>query len=350
VLPSPYILVDVIRIGVSLVCDRIGDLAGLVHAAETAGVDAIGVSDSPCLYPETYVQATIVARESSRVLFGPRVTNPVTRHPSVTASAMAAVDELSNGRAIIGIGVGDSAVHSIGERKATLAELREYVTALRDAFALGEATYKGKRFEFPQAKRPIPIYLAASGPRGLRLAGEVADGVIVGGGVQPELVQLSLEHVSAGAALAGRSVEDLEIWWLMGASIASSNAEAVEAIRPFLAAVANACFRGGLDNKGVPEELKPRLADLVTAYDFSEHALPGATRRNARLVSDYGLTEYLARRFAMTGTPEEFAEQVAAAASWGAKQLWFTMPLPGKHGFLDALGSHVIPRLRPAPA
>jgi 5,10-methylenetetrahydromethanopterin reductase len=331
------------RLGVSLVCAEIREFPAWVRAIEAAGFDAIGFGDSPSLYPETYVQATIVAQNTSRVMFGPRVTNPVTRHPVVTAAAITAADELSGGRAMLGIGVGDSAVHSIGERKATLAELREYVLTLKALFAHGEAEYRGKLIRFPYAQREIPIYLAASGPKGLALAGEIADGVIVGGGIGPELCALARGFIEVGAERAGRSVDDLDVWWLIGASIGD---DAVDAIKTHLAAATNACFRGGLEDKGVPEDVKPLLQKLIDGYDFTEHELPGATRTNVRLVEELGLTKYLAERFAVAGTPEEFAERVRVAASWGADALWFTMPLPDKIGFLDAMRDHVVPRLR----
>jgi 5,10-methylenetetrahydromethanopterin reductase len=335
-----------IRLGVSLVCDRIHELAGWVRAIEAAGFDAIGFGDSPALYPETYVQATIVALESQRAIFGPRVTNPVTRHVSVTASAMAAVHDLGGGRALLGIGLGDSAVHSIGQPRANLNELADYVRALRELFDSGQTTYHGQPMRCPAARRDVPIYLAASGPRGLNLAGQVADGVIVGGGVRPELVEMALSEVDAGARRSGRRVDDLDVWWLMGASIASTRESAVEAIKTHLAAAANACFRGAFDGKAVPARLLPAIRDLVSRYDFGEHEVPGSAQHNVAAVTELGLTEYLTGRFAIAGTPSEFADQVLAAATFGAEQLWLTMPLPDKYGFLDAVRTDVQPRLR----
>jgi 5,10-methylenetetrahydromethanopterin reductase len=333
------------RLGVSLVCAQIEELGGWVEAIEEAGFDAIGFGDSPALYPETYVQATIVAQRSRRAMFGPRVTNPVTRHPSVTASAMAAVDRLGGGRAVLGIGLGDSAVHTVGTPRATIAELEAYVRALRELFQTGETTYRGSSMRCPYALRPVPIYISASGPRGLALAGELADGVIVGVGVLPELVETALGHIDAGARRAGRSLEDLDIWWLMGAGIGPSRTDAVESIKTHLAAAANAAFRGAWQGKGVPPELEPALRDLVEGYDFGEHELPGAGRRNVSAIEDAELTEYLAQRFAVAGTATEFAEHVRRAASWGADQLWLTMPLPDKYGFLAEVRDTVQPLL-----
>lgn len=333
------------KLGVSLVCDRIREFPEWVRAIEVAGFDAIGFGDSPALYPETYVQATIVALETKRVMFGPRVTNPLTRDPSVTASAITAVDELSGGRAMLGIGAGDSAVHSVGLPKAKLDTVRDYVVALRGLFTQGRAEYRGREIRFPYAKRNIPIYMAASGPRGLALAGEAADGVIVGGGVSQELVAEARRHIDRGAAAAGRDPSTIDVWWLMGASIAADRDTAIDAIGTHLAAATNACFRGGFDGKLVPEEVEPRIRALVERYDFDEHELPGATRNNVRAIEELGLKDYLAERFVVAGPPDDFARQIELAASWGADQLWFTMPLPDKFAFLDAMRDVVVPSL-----
>jgi 5,10-methylenetetrahydromethanopterin reductase len=334
------------RLGVSLVCREIGELSKWARAIEAAGLDMIGFGDSPSVYPETYVQGAIVAANTERVRFGPRVTTPVTRHPVVTASAMTALDQLSGGRAVLGIGVGDSAVHGIGHRKATLTELSEYVAALRSLFRTGSAEYCGKRVEFPYAARDIPIYLAASGPKGLQLAGEIADGVIVGGGISRELIEIARRQISLGAERSGRTLDDLDLWWLAGASIAGTREAAVEAIKTHLAAAANAIYRTGTLGKAVPKELEPGVRELVSRYDFNEHELADPGSGNVRLVEELGLTDFLARRFAFAGTPDQFADQILEAYRWGATGLWMTMPLPDKLGFLSSVRDDVRPRLQ----
>jgi 5,10-methylenetetrahydromethanopterin reductase len=336
------------KLGVSLVCAEIDKLAGWVRAMEDAGIDAIGFGDSPALYPEMFVQGSIVATNSSRAMFGPRVTNPVTRHPSVMASGMSALQRLSDGRAVLGIGLGDSAVHTMGLPRASIADLEEYIRALRGLFTSGTATYRGVPISCPYAGVPVPIYVAASGSRGLRLAGRLADGVIVGLGVRPELVDHALSQIEAGAAQAGRRLDDLDIWWLMGASIAPSRPEAVEAIKTHLSAAANAAFRGSWTDKLIPADLEADVRALVQAYDFSQHELPDTGGHNISALRDEDLTAYLADRFAIAGTAEQVAGQITAAASWGADQLWLTMPLPDKLGFLASMRDQVIPLVRAA--
>lgn len=337
-----------IKLGVSLVCDRIQELPAWVRAVEAAGFDAIGVGDSPSLYPEVYSQATIVALNTSKVMFGPRVSNPITRNLTVTASGIAAVDELSGGRAVLGIGTGDSAAYNAGERPVTLEYLREYIVGLRQMFTEGATVFRGKRIVFARGKRLVPVYMAAHGPKSLQMAGELCEGVIVGGGVGPNLVPEALQHVEAGARRSGRRLEDLDIWWLIGASISATMTEAVDGIKTHLAAAANATFRLGIKNKGVPANIAPKIEQLISGYDFTQHEHVGSGKQNVSIVDQLGLTEYLAERFTVAGPPDAFARRVRQIADWGAPQLWFTMPRPDKIAFIDAVRDGVLPQLRSA--
>jgi 5,10-methylenetetrahydromethanopterin reductase len=336
-----------IKLGVSLVCDRIREFPGWVRAVEQAGFDAIGVGDSPSLYPEVYSQATVVALNTNRVMFGPRVTNPITRHPTVTASAIATVDELSGGRAVLGIGTGDSAAYNAGERSVTLDFMRDYIRTLRDLFSDGAATYHGKKMVFRKHRRMIPVYMAAHGPKSLQMAGELCEGVIIGGGVGRQLVPDALAHVEAGAKKAGRRMADIDIWWLIGASIEPTLGAAIEGIKTHLAAAANATFRLGVKNKGVPGDMEAAIEKLIAGYDFTKHEHVDVGNRNVSNIEALGLTSYLADRFTVAGSPEQFAARVKEIASWGAPQLWFTMPRPDKHAFIDAMRERVIPTLNP---
>lgn len=180
------------------------DLIEWVKAAEDLGYDRIGIADSPALYREAWVSVTQVALNTNKVPFGPWVTNPVTRHPVVTASAAAAVDELAPGRVCIGIGSGNSGVYNAGRKASSIAALREYILALRALLEEGEAVYQGRPARLNWAKMRIPIYMAAHAERSLQLAGEVADGVVIGTGTTPEVVKGSLEALADGARSVGR--------------------------------------------------------------------------------------------------------------------------------------------------
>jgi len=114
-----------------------------MRLADDLGFSWAGLIDSQCVYRELYVTAALCAQATERVRFGPMVTNPITCHPSVAAAAMATLDEVTDGRAILGIGPVDSAVLNVGERPARLADLREYVETVRALISGREVEYRG---------------------------------------------------------------------------------------------------------------------------------------------------------------------------------------------------------------
>lgn len=306
---------------------RIGELS---RTAEGSGFDRIRFIDSQSLYPELWSCVTVGALSTSRVKVGPGVTNPLTRHPSVTASALATVDALSNGRAFLGIGTGDSAVYSLGMHGARLQVLREYVLAVRGLLERGEASYQGQDLRMTWYRKRIPIYIAAHGPKTIRLAGEIADGVIIGTGFTPEAVQASLEQLREGARSAGRDPGDLDVWWWGLANLAPSRERAVEEIRMSLAAIGNILARFTVEGKQIPALLKEPFRRLNRQYAVGQHVVPGRTS-NAQLVEEVGLTDYLAERFAFVGTPEECEEQVQRAVAAGAGRFFLSIHTPDEH-------------------
>ena len=110
-----------LQFGIGLLSSDLRATAEQARLADDLGYDLVRIADSQCLFRDLYVALTLVALNTSRVKIGPGVTNPVTRHPTVTAGAIASIDELSGGRAILGLGAGDSAVLNIDEKPASTA-------------------------------------------------------------------------------------------------------------------------------------------------------------------------------------------------------------------------------------
>ena len=175
-----------------------------VRRAETLGWDAALQPDSQLRRRDTYVLLAAAARATERITLGPLLANPVNRHPTVTASSIATIDELAPGRVLLGWGVGDTAVRLAGLRPARVKEL-EASTRLMRALLDGEAVEVGaaRPARLPH-HRPVPIWIAAGGPRTLRMAGGVADGVFIRVGVHPANLATAIEAIRAGAAEAGR--------------------------------------------------------------------------------------------------------------------------------------------------
>ena len=334
-----------VRFGITFVGDDLPTFIRHVRQADDWGIDRIGVGDSQSMYRELYVACTLVATLTKRIRLGPWVTNPVTRHPAVTASAIASVNEVSGGRAFLGIAVGDSAVYNLGLRPASPEALREYVRVVRALLQDGEALYQGKACRLTWARQSIPVYVGAAGRRSLEMAGETADGVFVNAGVLPEVMADVRASLARGAARAGRRVEDIDVWWVVHAHAQDDGRQAREEIKPSLATAAHAAFRRRLDDKGLPPALIEPVQRLLRAYQPRAH-VPTAANPNARLVDELGLTDYLQRRFAVVGSPEECAEQVRELAARGARHIWFSVRMPDKEGFLRALEKALLPAFR----
>jgi 5,10-methylenetetrahydromethanopterin reductase len=175
-----------------------------VRRAEILGWDAAFQPDSQLRRRDTYVLLAAAARATTRITLGPLLANPVNRHPTVTASSIATIDELAPGRTVLGWGVGDTAVRLAGLRPARVKELEASTRVIR-------ALLDGQPVEVGAARparlphhRPVPIWIAAGGPRTLRMAGGVADGVFIRVGTHAANIGAAIEAIHGGAAEAGR--------------------------------------------------------------------------------------------------------------------------------------------------
>jgi 5,10-methylenetetrahydromethanopterin reductase len=175
-------------------CRPVPEVADAARAAEAAGFTDLWVPDSQTLWRDPFVTLAAIAGATRRVRLGTAVTNVVTRHPSVVASAARTVAELAPGRFVLGVGVGNSAVEPVGLRSSTHAGLRAGLAALRDGLAPA-----------------VPLHVAASGPRNLALAGEAADGAILLAGASPALVSAAVTRVRAAARRAGRPEPEVTV-------------------------------------------------------------------------------------------------------------------------------------------
>lgn len=327
-------------------CQELETFTELAEGAERAGMRMIMTGDTPALLGDCYVGQALLAQHTSRARVGSFVTNPVTRHPVVAAAAASSIEALAPGRAFIGLGSGDSGVYNLGERPATLAQLEEYVGVLRDLWSTGESTYRGRTLRFQWSRRQLPIFLAPGGPRGLRLAGRIADGVVIETGVLPEVVDDALAHLRSGAEEAGRTLDDIEVWWHVRANLASSTDQAIAEIRSGLAGIGNRLLRFGHRGKHVPPRLLPAFQELQTRYQLLHHEESGTERvQNAPLVEELGLLDYLVERFALVGTPDDWITRLKELDRRGVQRFAIAAVMPDKGRFLDLFRERVLPAL-----
>lgn len=307
-------------------------------SAEKWGFDAVWLGDTQLLTPDLYSAMALCASATSTVLIGSGVTNTVTRHATVTAGAMLALNEFSRGRCLLGVGVGGSAVHTVGLNEDRIGEFREKLEVIRALVRGGMVKLNGVEARGKIAAPPVPVYVASSSPLGLQLAGELADGVILNVGVAPELVSAALRHVERGAGRSGRDLSALEIAVIAGSAIDAESSRAVEATRSWAATTARRIGRwiGAGD-----AEMRNVGAAVSAQYNWSEHIAAGAA--HARQVGDA-----LARSLAFAGTADEVARSINRLEPCGVTQVIALLTGSKIEATLAAFGREIIPALRAA--
>jgi 5,10-methylenetetrahydromethanopterin reductase len=333
------------RLGLLCLPRSVASAVADARLAEDVGFSLVGVADSQSVFREMYATMALCAQATRRVRIGPSVTNPVTRHPAVAASGIATIDEIAPGRAFFGLGSGDSAILNLAERPATLDDLRAYLTTMRDLLEQGDATYRGKPTRLTWAKRAIPLYLSAEGPRTLRLAGEIADGVIVNVGLAPDLVKDAVGHVHAGARGAGRDPASIDLWTLVRANVTDDVAAGVEEIKMELASNAHHVFRFTLEGKNVPTDLAGAIRRVQKGYQPAAHEALGPSPNAKLLDVEPTLKTYLADRFAAVGPPKALAERLRGVVKAGITGLLVTGFVSDRSKLIRRLGEEVLPQI-----
>jgi 5,10-methylenetetrahydromethanopterin reductase len=294
----------------------------MAEAADTLGYDMVGIADTPGLAMDPWVATTLLAEGTRRARVAVCVTNLVTRHPAIAAASIASVDLLAPGRAVLGVGVGHSGTRNLGAPSLPARELGEGVAFVKELLRGRPAAYRGGTAHLPWVKRPSPVFLAASHPRSLEAAGAHADGVFINYGLAADNVTASEGTVARAARAAGRSPDEVEIWQIACLDCSADGNASRRKIGAIVAFVSAYVMGGGdLGRRGVPAEHRAALQELRRRYSTR----PGEA--DAALVTELGLFDYLSRRLAICGTPEECLAQVRAAQAAGVRRLMFSVSL-----------------------
>ena len=265
--------------------------AKFVAELEAEGVERVWVIDSQLAMKDVYTGLVVAALNTSRIGLGTGVTNAVTRHPSVTANAMAAVDEISHGRAILGLGAGDSALYGIGLKPQKVAEVAEAISYFRS-----------------QLPKSVPLYLAVSQQRMCELAGREADGAIVMGPAQPDMVRRQVEWIRSGGrpgveiafiAPTSTDVEDVRSWASTQARLMSHHKELPASL----------------------ERFRDEIAESERSYDYSEHLSTHAEHSAA-------VSDELVRALGVVGSADECRARLGELRECGVDR--FIFPIAGR--------------------
>lgn len=318
----------------------------MVRLADRYGFAEMSVGDGPGL-TDCLVTLAYAATITNRIGLAVSVVNPLTRDPTVMASALLNLHVISGGRACMVLGRGDGAVRLAGLKEASVLQIKEYYLAVRDLLDHGEAVYQGRtvRFYTSSIRRlkemgKIPLYIITAGPRTLKMAGAIADGIHVAAGLAPEVIKDSLARIREGAIEAGRDPSKIDIWWSTRSSVGRTHQEAVDHAKESLASIGNHSLRGGsLEEKCVPEELRPKVQRYLELYDWREK---GLARGNVALMEELGLYEYFLERFAVAGTPEEVVARLKYLQTLGVNKYSISAQDPD---MMRLIGEEIIPAL-----
>lgn len=324
---------------IGLLPDRpVDEIADLIRHAEHLGFEGAWVADSQSIFRDCYGALTLAADRTSRIVLATGVTNPVTRHPAVLAGAIATLHEQSSGRAVCGIGVGESAVRTIGRAPATLARLEEITLALRGLLSGESVSWDGTEIRLTWASAAVPVWFASTGPRSLRLGGRLADGVLFQVGADPTLVSYALRAIAAGAEEGGREVRQVGRLVRLACSVARDRAWARREVRGYVAAAAGTVY-GSVPHDAIPEDLLEDLRLMKERYDYFEHA--SGTARHEELITDR-----IVDAISISGTPEEAVPRFRELVELGVDGFVLPITSSDPRSTMETLAADVIPRVR----
>jgi probable F420-dependent oxidoreductase len=318
-------------------------LVELMQLAEQSDFEYGWTYDSHVLWQEPYPLLTLAAMNTERLKLGLNVTNPGTREPTVTASAFATLQDVSNGRMIVGIGRGDSARRVIGQQPVKVADFEQACRMMRDLMNGRPVDWNGTEIELKWAKgRPqIPLYVAGYGPKVLAIAGRVGDGVIIQL-ADPEIVEWIVGQVRRAAEEAGRDPAAVKVVACAPAHVSDDVAASCEQVRWFPAMVSNHVF--DVLSRHDPADLPAALTDYVTrmkreTYDYSEHSRVGAKHGEQ-------ITDETCERFCILGSAEAHVEKLRRLEAAGVDQWNIYLMTHGQEETLATYGGQIIPALR----
>lgn len=291
----------------------------------------------------TYALLSLAAANTERIGLGPGVTNPYTRHPAVTAAAIATLDELSEGRARLGIGAGSPIVLDplAYDQQDPVGTLRDAVKVIRPLLRGESATLDRPEFGIDDAAldcptgRAVPVYVAGRGPSILGLGGYRGDGVFAGAGCASVAgMEYARERIREGAEKAGRSLADVDVVCWAFLSVADDRTAALEGVTPLVARIVAKTPLSALTAVGIDE------ADARAVKELDDVAsLPAAA------LADH-LPRSVTEQFAIAGTPSDCAAHLGRLADSGVDHvglLAFDNPEQDAAGSLDSFSRSVVP-------
>lgn len=311
------------------------NVSELAAMADQKGFEAMWFIDFQLGMKDVYAAMNMAALASENVHVGAAVTNLVTRHPTVTANATTALDELTDGKAMLGLGAGWSAVYGAGGQPSKLPELSEGIDQFRELFTGEERELFGTSVQLAAAQRQIPIYLAVSQPGMLRLSGQKCDGAILMGAADPEFCNWQLQYIYEGLEKAGRDRSELTIDLLVTMSVDDEEEKALSDVRAWATSQA-ATFDVWKRMPPAWERFRDEFAAANSGYHLVDHLSRHAGHK--KVVSD----EFV-KSVAIAGTEAQCIAKLQELAALDIDRITFALLSGGRQRRLSELADKIIP-------
>jgi 5,10-methylenetetrahydromethanopterin reductase len=318
----------------------IRDYIAKAQKIEAYGFDEIHVYDD-LMFKPTWPILTLIGEHTDRIRVGPGIITPQIVHPCYHAGNLAELDELTSGRAVMGIARGAFwEFLGIEKQQKPITMVREAIHIIRRLLAGDRSRFEGEVFtvteelffRFQPVRREVPIFIGTWGPKMCQLAGEVAQGVKSDGLWNPDYVKILRENIAIGAARANRSPDEVEIIAGPLSSIAADRERARATARRVLA-VYLPYLRPMTDVAGISEEEINKVRQAAALGDFE---------RGASYISDLSVA-----KCSVTGTPDDIIPQIEEMVAAGVNHIAFGHCLgPDFDEALDLLGREVLPHFR----
>lgn len=320
------------RFGFMVLPRRIEDTREAARLGEAAGFDWMGVADSPTVYQDSYLHQLEAANATERIKVAPMTSHLVARHPVIVGNLLATLNEITDGRAVGTITTGNSAARGLGMKPAKLAELAEGFEAIRGYWRGEGGPFKDSAIPASGIVRQgCPLILGADGPKATALAGEIGDGLLYGGSMDPEVRKRRLA--------VGKTRPDQEAWLAPTVSLGETHDAVRDDLGAMVVAMANRAMRGDLAERGVPPELHADVEAMWASYDYGFHA-DNSRPRNTGVVSD-ALASHLIDSLCLWGDEERWGALLAEFEDEGWTGLMLILGQATQLGVLTEIGARL---------
>jgi len=301
-----------------------GAFAQMARMAEESGFDGIGIVDTQNLAADPYSELCLAAHATKHLKLRTAVTNPVTRHPAVTASAIATVQAESGGRAILGIGRGDSAVSKIGERAPASKEFARYISQVQGFLRGEEVTldngYRSRNEWIARANlAKVPVDVAATGPRVIEVGATLAESVSFAVGADSDRLAWAVDHARQARKQAGLDPATLKLGAFLNVVVHSDLVRARALARGTVGTIAHFSGMSRDSTQGMRPEDRAVAQKIGETYDMSRHARGDAG--HAQFLDDAFVD-----RFAIAGPPAHCVKRFEAILKLGLDHLIIVGP------------------------